>query len=767
MSLPPFIASLALGLAALPALDAAPQAHAATARQVAHGQGGTAKHAKLIGAQAPVVQTFLPIPFPAPTTSIVVTNCTTAGLNSLSTALQTSATISFNCAPGGGSHVINLGDTFKVTNGEVLTIDGSDGGRNDIVLTGGATVVSGIQCNNTSNPSTNGHQLFYVSYGSSLTLNNLTLTDGYAYSGDSSGGAVEAFGDFHANRDTFRSNGALDYGGALELATDSSTRTQTSTVTNSTFDSNYTNCDTGGAIDLDSRFRHAGPQQVTLTNDTFTNNTTYDDYGGAIYGDNNYTTSGLTIANSVFRDNLADNGDNGGAIATYDQNLRIANTLFSRNHATDEGGAVYLGQGGLQTAYPTSITNSTFVENRVDNGNGDGYGGAIYTEVPLTVTNTTITANSSYSDGSAIYDGADGTSGPVTVAASTINANVSDTSVSGDYNGAALVNATGDGTFAIGTSIVYDNTTLNQQVPDVARPRANVVPAGTVVECAGDPTPPMKDLGSNLSDYDTKNGTTNSCGFKQATPGTPSPDILVPVGTDSAIGLGPLGAYGGPILGALGSTSPTYTERLTIGSPAIDAVPTGVCVDANGAPLPTDQRGAGFVRPYVAACDIGAFEVSYLGSTTCSVAITFFSGGTAFGLRTGSALNTLMSYLSIKGSGGTITAVPLVPRAGVPSTLSCTVPDPNAPVATPPASAVTVTVDAQVVYSTNPSVARLSTVRVVATRTATTETVTVSAINPVDNSTGATLYTLTPFVQPQSFVIRVGIPTLFQFPLLP
>ena len=67
----------------------------------------------------------------------------------------------------------------------------------------------------------------------------------------------------------------------------------------------------------------------------------------------------------------------------------------------------------------------------------------------------------------------------------------------------------------------------------------------------------------------------------------------------------------------------------------------------------------------------------------------------------------------------------------------------------------TVTVDAQVVASTNPSVARLSTVRVVATRTLTGETVTVSAINPVDNSTGATLYTLTPSVQPQSFVVRV------------
>ena len=246
--------------------------------------------------------------------------------------------------------------------------------------------------------------------------------------------------------------------------------------------------------------------------------------------------------------------------------------------------------------------------------------------------------------------------------------------------------------------------------------------------------------------------------------------------------LGPLGAYGGPTVGATGfalgtslAAQPTYTERLLPGSPAIDKVPsgpTGSCVDTSGMQLTTDQRGAGFVRPFPAGgnCDIGAFEASILtfgspfgvAASSCSAAITFFSGGTAFALRTGSALNTLMSYLSLNGPGGQITAVPLVPRAGVPDTLTCTTPDPAAVLS--PSTATTVTVDAQVVRSTNPSVARLSTVRVVATRTLTTETVTVSAINPVDNSTGATLYTLTPSVQPQSFAVGLGtFFTLFPF----
>jgi len=436
--------------------------------------------------------------------------------------------------------------------------------------------------------------------------------------------------------------------------------------------------------------------------------------------------------------------------------MSIASTLFDSNYAMGDGGVVYIGEGGLSTTYLTTITGSTFVQNRADNR-----GGAIYDRALLRITNSTITANSSGSDGSAIfYDG--GTIDPLTIAAGTIKANSSD--VPDFFGGAAVVNGgNGSGPLSMGTSIVYNNTVLNLQSESKPLLRTHRAPirvniTGTVVECSD----PITDNGRDLSDLD--NGTTNSCGFtRNAQPG-PSPDILVPVGTP--IGLGPLGAYGGPTLGAPGNTSPTYTERLTIGSPAIDAVPTGVCVGANGAPLPADERGAGFVRPYVAACDIGAFEVGYLGRSSCTVAVTFFSGGTAFALRIGGALNTLMSYLSTKAPGGTIISVPLVPRAGVDSTLSCTVPDPNAPVATPPASATTVTVDAQVVYSTNTSIARLSSVRVVATRTATTETVTVSAINP-DNSTGTTFYTLPPSVQPQSFVSRVGIPTLFQFPLLP
>jgi len=649
----PFVASLALGLAALPALTSTPGAHAATTRLAAHGRGGHATHAKPLQAHATIMQTFLPTPSPAPTTSIVVTNCTSTGLNTLSAALQTSATISFNCGAGGGPHVINLGDTFKVTNGEVLTIDGSDGGRNDIVLTGGATPTNAVCPQTPPNLSTNGHQIFYVDFGSSLTLNNLTLTDGYAYSGDRSGGAVEAFGDFSATRDTFSYNGAYLSGGALELSTASSSSAQRSAITNTTFDSNYASCEVGGAIDINLSGKN-GPQQIALTNDTFINNTAYTGGGGALFADNRNLASGLAVTGSVFRYNQALDGD-GGAIDTYDQLMSIASTLFDSNHATDDGGALYIGVGGLVTTYLTTIVGSTFVANRAD-----GRGGAIYDEASLRITNSTITANSSGSDGSALYyDG--GRIDPLTIAASTINANSSDAPLF--YGGAAIVNASeGSGPVSIGTSIVYNNTVLNMLIVDTSPLRANRAPiraliAGTVIECSS----PITDLGHNLSDTDVAgNPPTNSCGFAQNAPPAASPDILVPVGTD--IGLGPLDAYGGPTLGAPGLTQPTKTEQLLPGSLALDKVPsglTGSCVDAAGAPLAIDQRGD--PRPSGAACDIGAYEVQVATDCSTRVALTSAAGVT-LSLAVGTqALNpTRIAYLVLGGTGGTLRAQPII-----------------------------------------------------------------------------------------------------------
>jgi hypothetical protein len=55
---------------------------------------------------------------------------------------------------------------------------------------------------------------------------------------------------------------------------------------------------------------------------------------------------------------------------------------------------------------------------------------------------------------------------------------------------------------------------------------------------------------------------------------------------------------------------PTPTVALLPGSPAVNAIAIGDCVDQDNNPVKTDQRGFG--RPADSACDMGAFELGAL-----------------------------------------------------------------------------------------------------------------------------------------------------------
>ena len=71
-----------------------------------------------------------------------------------------------------------------------------------------------------------------------------------------------------------------------------------------------------------------------------------------------------------------------------------------------------------------------------------------------------------------------------------------------------------------------------------------------------------------------------------------------------------------PMLGPLANNGgPTQTMALLPGSPAINAGSNALAVDANGNPLTTDQRGAGFPRIVGGTVDIGAYEFTPLSQT--------------------------------------------------------------------------------------------------------------------------------------------------------
>ena len=62
-----------------------------------------------------------------------------------------------------------------------------------------------------------------------------------------------------------------------------------------------------------------------------------------------------------------------------------------------------------------------------------------------------------------------------------------------------------------------------------------------------------------------------------------------------------------PLLGALADNGgPTPTHGLLPGSPAIDAVPVGDCIDTGGTAIVQDQRGV--FRPIGSGCEVGAVE---------------------------------------------------------------------------------------------------------------------------------------------------------------
>ncbi|MGB3051149.1 MAG: choice-of-anchor Q domain-containing protein [Polyangiales bacterium] len=84
--------------------------------------------------------------------------------------------------------------------------------------------------------------------------------------------------------------------------------------------------------------------------------------------------------------------------------------------------------------------------------------------------------------------------------------------------------------------------------------------------------------------------------------------------TTEQLNLGPLADNGGP----------TMTHALLPGSVAIDQIPVEDCLDADGAPLTTDQRG--LPRPGSTMCDVGRLRCSRKGSGTRDALLETQSG---------------------------------------------------------------------------------------------------------------------------------------------
>jgi hypothetical protein len=232
-------------------------------------------------------------------------------------------------------------------------------------------------------------------------------------------------------------------------------------------------------------------------------------------------------------------------------------------------GNVGMAAGGIDNLGTMTLTHTTVIQNT---GSGDGSGAGIVSRGPMTLTHSTVSENSE-----GIWTNPGLEDEPVTVINSTVSGNKWRISA----GTVTIINST---VSCAAQTPPTHYCTVNDSII-LIDPLATVALSNTLIHGACDGV--AVSSGYNI---ETPGGT---CGFDQPT------DLSV----DWAwLNLEPLAYNGGW----------TETHALGLGSAAINRIPTEECVDADGAPLTTDQRGFPRPVPILGAdpkCDVGAFEL--------------------------------------------------------------------------------------------------------------------------------------------------------------
>jgi len=280
------------------------------------------------------------------------------------------------------------------------------------------------------------------------------------------------------------------------------------------------------------------------------------------------TQQEIVIANDVILDglgNLTVDGNEEHRVFSVPEGVAAElRGLSVRRGSALIGDVLEVYGGGIENSGNLTLTNSTVSENSAASGGGIINGGM------LTLINSTVSGNLGYVGGG-ISSG-----GTMTLLQSTVSSN--DAALGGggilNYGRMTMTNCTvsrNSGTSGRGIYIDgLEESTLTGSVVDgdcTIAPPATLISNGYNIESPGD-----------------------TCGFD-----TNKGDQVSVSAEDLA--LEPLQDNGGP----------TETHAPGEGSVAIDVIPAVDCVDADGAPLTTDQRGQ--PRPGGSMCDVGAFEV--------------------------------------------------------------------------------------------------------------------------------------------------------------
>ena len=347
-----------------------------------------------------------------------------------------------------------------------------------------------------------------------------------------------------------------------------------------TIDANFINSsasDSGGAILVDSG-------TVTIKRGDYNNNDAGGN-GGAIFINGGAT---LKIASSNFTINKNRAGGAGGAIYSNGANLIIqrdptqslGNVSIASNSAGNGGGAIFALGGQLSVD-----------EIQINNNSSNGSGGAIVVSGvkppnPASISRTYFHDNSSNTNGGAIY--LDNFSA-LNLSASTFTRDRASRLGGGVYVDVLSSLNVLNSTFLGGTH--REGIVVNSGL-------ANVVFSTILAANLGTGSTPNLNLSNSILREVTCASSVHDDGLNLQFQSTSCPGSIPTMNPDLDPRL--LQNNGGP----------TPTVALLTGSPAVDAIALGDCVDQDSNPVKTDQRGFG--RPAGPACDIGAFE---LGAT--------------------------------------------------------------------------------------------------------------------------------------------------------
>ncbi len=286
----------------------------------------------------------------------------------------------FASAIGSGASSIEvIGDfafEYTITINHDVTIIGT--GDRYVLSAGNTTrmfIIAGgdVTFNNLSFDGEAKAQIMSISAGAEVSLNNITMQNGYAFNG----GAIFNNGILNITNALFDGNASNGGGGAIYTSANSSSLLS---LTDVTFTNNH--AEDGGAIyHVDGSMSLDGA--IVFEGNTCTG------YGGAMYFGVNATVTIESTAQLSFISNEA--GEYGGAIVNFTI-LSINNAEFTGNKAGIDGGAIY-------NSRVLSVSNSTFDNNTASSGNG----GAIYTKTGLTVTESSFSNNTAAWNGGAIY----------------------------------------------------------------------------------------------------------------------------------------------------------------------------------------------------------------------------------------------------------------------------------------------------------------------------------------------------------------------------